>query len=235
MLTKQALHIWQANWARLQPSAWQKWLTPDELARAGQFRIVQHKNRFVVTRGLLRTIIAHYIHYNPPTVPLHYTDTGKPYVKNFVNFNLSHSRDMVVFAICDISTQVGIDIESIDATLNIESIMRHYFSDSEIKAWQLLPNQARRTAFFRAWTRKEAFLKAIGLGLGFPTKEIEVSMQEQETSFLTIPIQYAAKTWYMANIKTPNAYVGSVVLDATPSSIDYFDFDTHQHLLPLPH
>jgi 4'-phosphopantetheinyl transferase len=152
------------------------WLSPDERARADRFRS-PWSDRFVAGRGRLREILARYLDTDPGAVAFAYGPSGKPRLsgKGALTFNLSHSASEAVLAVAWVR-ELGIDIEKIRPDVECETIAREFFSPSETAALMALPSEARRRGFFACWTRKEAFIKAKGKGLGFPLADFDVSV-----------------------------------------------------------
>lgn len=141
-------------------------LSPDELQRAGRFRINKDRDRFIVARGTLRRILSRYLAIKPERITFFYNSFGKPFLKTedySLRFNVSHSRGRALFAIAH-NQEVGIDIEAIDERVEILKTARRVFSPVEVYNLEALPVHLQTDAFFRGWTRKEALLKAFGEG-----------------------------------------------------------------------
>lgn len=217
------LHIWRADWTLHTQLAWKASLSAAELARAERFRKVQHASRFIVTRGLLRVILGQYTAQQPAAIRFHYTDAGKPFIDAPLSFNISHAGHYTVIALTDAETVLGIDIERLSFEVEMEPIVRHYFSPNEQKQWHALAIGERQLAFFRAWTRKEAFIKAVGDGLGMPLQAIEVPLGEQATQFLALPAPYQRQEWFLHLVDMPTDYVGAIAVNTSLDGIHYFD------------
>jgi len=143
-------------------------LSSDEEARAQRFCFERDRWRFIVARGLLRQLLASYVDRSPVDLLFRYGENGKPelaFPPQSLHFNLSHSERMAVYAF-SLEGPVGIDIERIREMPDWASIAATCFHPSEVAAMRDLAEPARRLAFFRAWTRQEALLKATGVGLG---------------------------------------------------------------------
>lgn len=182
VLSGNEIHVWRAS---LDQSATQvqqlaQTLSTDERIRSERFYFEQDKNYFVVGRGLLRTILGIYLGMEPSQLQFCYGPCGKPYLAettdgSTLNFNLSHSQGLALYAIARFH-RIGIDLEYIRPISEAEQIARHFFSPQENAVFQaLLPSQ-KQAAFFNCWTRKEAYLKAIGDGLAFPLEQLDVSL-----------------------------------------------------------
>lgn len=141
-------------------------LDPAEHERARRLRREEDRDRFTATRGLLRELLGAELNRAPAEVVLATSDTGKPKVAaaTDLRFNASHSGGRCAFALAR-GREVGIDVERDRARTDIESLAPRVLSAPELAAWRSLGPGARRDAFFRAWVRKEAYAKGLGLGL----------------------------------------------------------------------
>ena len=148
-----------------------------ERTRAARFRFPVHRGRFVVGRGTLRSILGLYLGVPADRVKLTTGPQGKPRLAGgpALEFNISHSEDRALLAVAS-GRCVGVDIERIDASRATEDIARRFFSPEEIAALDGIPRRDRTRAFFRCWTRKEAYLKALGDGLSLPLDGFAVSV-----------------------------------------------------------
>lgn len=147
-------------------------LSEDERTRASRFHFERHQRRFSVARVRLRQILARYLDSPPATLEFQYETHGKPYLASSLQFNLSHSKDLALLAVC-LDHPVGIDIEFYSARPFL-GIGRHLFSEKENQILINLPNALKPICFFHLWAQKEAVIKAVGTGLSYPTASIEV-------------------------------------------------------------
>ena len=139
-------------------------LSPDELERAGGFHFPQDRDRFIARRGVLREVLGRYVGQTPGDLHLEYTSFGKPYLPGTpLHFSASHSSGLALYAIS--SRQVGVDLEYLRPDFPFRDIARRFFREDEIAYLDSLPASDQHRAFFMLWTRKEAYLKALGLGL----------------------------------------------------------------------
>lgn len=163
-------------------------LAADELARADRFRFDDARRRFVVGRGILRSILAGYLAANPQEIRFQYGPQGKPsldtrYESAALHFNLSHTRDVAVCA-CTRHYEIGVDVEHIHPLDDMDRVARRMFSEGDYLAWSHLPDGLRLTAFYKCWTQKEALIKALGCGLSQPMSQLSVSMLPEEPAAL---------------------------------------------------
>jgi 4'-phosphopantetheinyl transferase len=176
-LTTDGIHVWLVSLD--QPvSQFQGLLSIDERIRAERFHFDRDRNRFIVGRGILRTITGCYLGVEPGRLQFCYGSKGKPaladtFGKGMVNFNLAHSEGLAVYAFSR-GRNVGVDIEYMREISDIEQIAERVFSVRERATLRELPGSGQIEAFFNCWTRKEAFAKAIGDGLSWPLGSFDV-------------------------------------------------------------
>ncbi len=167
--------------------SFEKILSLREKLKASRFHSDIDRVRYVLSRGLLKSIISEYLEIAISDVIIHQKDRGKPHLTEQSNkrlyFNLSHSDDQIALVFSR-STQVGIDLEKIRPMPNFVSIVRQFFSKEELQFITTQKGKATQLeAFYHCWTRRESFLKAIGIGI------FDLEMW-QDTSFLNYSIFY---------------------------------------------
>jgi 4'-phosphopantetheinyl transferase len=161
-------------------------LSPDELARADRFKLGVHRRRFAVARGFLRGVLAHHLATDPRQIRFAYGPQGKPRLDGApsqLRFNLSHSGELAVVALSR-GLEVGVDVERIREQVNLEGIARRFFAPAEAADLLARPPAEQAQAFFRCWTRKEAFIKAKGGGLSIPLSQFRVTLGSDEGAAL---------------------------------------------------
>lgn len=141
-----------------------EFLSPDELDRAARFHFPRDRDRFIARRGILREILSRCLDQAPGDLQFQYTPLGKPYLAGTpIHFSASHSNAL---ALCAVSSQeVGIDVEQICPDFPFMEVARRFFREAELSYLESLPPADQRRSFYALWTRKEAYLKALGLGL----------------------------------------------------------------------
>lgn len=148
-------------------------LSGDESDRAATFYFERDRRRFIVCRGILRVLLARYLDCAPREVAFIYGANGKPALAagqtppdgRPLYFNVAHSEGEALFAFTRVG-EVGIDLEHIRELPDWEQVAAAAFSPHELAQLRACPAERRRDEFFRAWTRQEAVLKALGTGLG---------------------------------------------------------------------
>src|SRR5262249_31421650 len=140
-------------------------LTAEERARATRFRLGRIRDQFVAARGQLRLLLGHYLDLDPAAVPIWYADGGKPHLppEYPLHFNVSPTDGLAVYAVG--AARVGVDVERYRPVPDADSLVARFFSRHDADVFQSLSAADRLDAFFRAWTRKEAVLKAVGRGV----------------------------------------------------------------------
>jgi 4'-phosphopantetheinyl transferase len=193
-------------------------LAADEINRANRFHFQRDRERFVAGRGLLRVILSSYVGVPPDEIIFTYGSQGKPELRRqvghaVIRFNLAHSDGTAIYAITQ-DRPVGVDIEWVTDNFPVESVAEHFFSTIEVAALRSLPPHMQRVAFFKCWTRKEAFIKALGDGLSCPLSDFDVSVTPGEAARL-LHVRWApeeASRWCMEDIESvPNCAAAIVI------------------------
>jgi 4'-phosphopantetheinyl transferase len=163
-------------------------LGEEERARAARFVVERERARFIVARATLRRLLGERLGVSPRAVRLARAPHGKPALAgpsgaSGLRFNVSHSEDVALFAFAR-GREIGVDVEAVRSIEDADSIAGRFFSPSEREAFFSLAAAERQLAFFRCWTRKEAFVKAIGDGLAHPLHAFDVSLAPREPARL---------------------------------------------------
>ncbi|HEV8015714.1 MAG TPA: 4'-phosphopantetheinyl transferase superfamily protein [Stellaceae bacterium] len=173
-------------WADLDRAAatalprWREILSPDETARAERYRFARDRNRYVTRRGILRLLLARRLDRAPAALRFDANAYGKPLlIGGGCEFNLSHSRGLALFAL-GTDVAIGCDIEFHDRDFLAENIPERCFSSAELDELRATPAEAQMAAFFNGWTRKEAYIKARGLGMSLALDSFDVSLAPDE-------------------------------------------------------
>jgi 4'-phosphopantetheinyl transferase len=183
-------------------------LDESENARAQRFAFSSLRDRFIEVRGALRCLLALYLDTNPSTIRLEYGPNGKPSVESGSNieFNVSHSKDLAVVAITT-NCRVGVDIEYMCELSELEQIASSFFRPEEFAAIASSPPAERRSAFFRSWTRKEAYVKALGAGFSTPVEGLPVTASESPAHSLHAGLEGAAnESWVLEDLNLAPDY-----------------------------
>ena len=185
-LNQAEAHLWRANLdqdpANLEILA--RTLSLEEQEKAEKFYFPKHGKRYTAARGFLRHILAKYLNIKPQEVAFSYGERGKPYLAkiithNNLEFNLSHSEDVAVYGVTR-NYAIGIDVENLRAMENLEQLVNRFYCPEEAEFIRQLAPEHKIKAFFRAWTAKEAYLKATGEGLAGGLDRVSVSLEPNQ-------------------------------------------------------
>lgn len=210
------IHVWLIRLDDLDAEAHLRdLLADDERDRAERFRFDLHRRRFVIARGTLREILGNYLAIQPSEIRFVYGPKGKPALAFpegiDLQFNLSHSGELALAAFT-VGKPLGVDIEQVRPMDDLESIVRDHFSAMEIEQWQSLPSQARVPAFFDCWTRKEAYVKAIGDGLSAPLNEFDVAFLPLETPAIAFKDKRHRESWSLIEMSPAPQFAGALAI-----------------------
>jgi len=220
-LNSDEIHIWHQHLKCPEhvTQAFGALLAPDELARAARFRFASNRDEFIVSRGTLRWLLGRYMNCQPEKLHFTYSQYGRPQLEGSafgecVEFNISHSGDLAVLAFRR-TRRIGIDIEQIRTDFSTAEIAERFFSFAEREALRALPLEHRHVGFFTCWTRKEAFIKALGEGLSHPLDHFDVSLSPGQPAALlaTRPDAREARCWSLCDISVPAGYAGALATE----------------------
>ena len=163
-------------------------LAPAELERARRFRFQDLSRRFINARGALRTVLGGYLAQPPGSLRIEVEPGGRPFLPGLpdgrsLRFSVSHACDLALLAFTW-DRAVGVDVEDRQRPADFEVIAGRFFAPGERTALEAVSGADRREAFFNAWTRKEAYLKARGTGLTRSLQDFEVSLLPGEPARL---------------------------------------------------
>lgn len=218
------IHVWTVpldppaqQVARLEPL-----LAADERARADRFRFHRHRRRYVVGRGVLRTLLGRYLGHDPAAIVFRYGPNEKPYLDTprgpaggpELHFNLSNSSELAVVAVT-VATEVGADVERLREMPDALSISERFFSTAERQVLAAVDDAERDRAFFHCWTRKEAYLKAVGTGITVPLDRFDVTLAPGEPPRMLAMEGDAerAASWSLFHLEPAAGYLGAVAID----------------------
>lgn len=222
------VHVWRLDIDELKRdlSALRGTLAPDEVARAERFVFERDRERFVVARGALRSILARYVGGAPGSLRFGYSAYGKPFLQHAgdarLHFNLSHSHELALVALTR-QGRIGVDIEYMREAVEYEAVAASVFSAGENAALRALPAPLRRAAFFACWARKEAYVKARGEGLSTPLDQFDVSLHPGEPAALL----YAGKgaqheRWSLGALYPARDYAAAVAVQGQLARLGLF-------------
>ena len=220
-LSSGEVHVWRARLEQPQElqDEFLRTLDLDERERAHRFHFEKHRRRFILGRGFLRLLLGRYLKIAPEEVRFGYGPYGKPsladeHKASGLRFNASHSHELAVYAFVQ-EREIGVDVEYVKDDFQSEEIAQRFFSAQEVQMLTALPKHERHAAFFRCWTRKEAYIKAIGSGLSHPLDQFDVTLTADEPAALLRDAQdtEAIARWSMFNLELDH-YAGALVVES---------------------
>lgn len=225
------VHIWRTS---LEPppeiaARFRGLLATDELAKADRFRFEKDRRHYSVARGVLRELLSRYLGVPAAGLRFHYSEYGKPELISSdaprLEFNLAHSGSVALYAFTLIG-EVGIDVEFIRPEFTGDDIAQRYFSPSEMSSLTRLSKAARHQAFFNCWSRKEAIIKAKGLGLSLGLDQFDVTLAPGEPASLrgTRWDEAEASRWSLRAIDAGPEYAAAIAIETHDWEASYFEF-----------
>jgi 4'-phosphopantetheinyl transferase len=214
------VHVWLASLEQ-GPSvvrALSGTLCPDERRRAERFRFAKDREHFTVARGVLRNILGRYLGTPSERIRFSYSEYGKPALPEGdgggLRFNVSHSHRLALYALTR-GRELGLDIEYLREDLAGLEIAERFFSSAEVATLRALPPALRTAAFFNCWTRKEAYIKALGEGLSHSLSRFSVSMVPGEPASLLTSEDDPSEVsrWSMTALSTESNYAAALVVE----------------------
>jgi 4'-phosphopantetheinyl transferase len=206
-------------------------LSADETQRASRFHFDVDRDRFVVSHASLRNILARYLHCEPNQITFQKNEYGKPFVLSNpkLQFNLSHSGDYALIAVTR-ECKVGIAVERLREDMELENIASRFFSPGEVSELMALSPEHRTSGFFNCWTRKEAYIKAQGLGLSLPLDSFDVSLAPNEPAILrsTRPDPDIAVRWILLPLDVDSDYAGALAVEGKDLEFRFWDWNATQ-------
>ncbi len=224
------VHIWRTSLNQPAEVAQQlaQYLSPDEQAKIERFRFVQHQQRSLISRGILRALLGRYLQTDPASLKFDYEAHGKPVLSLSpgwpnLQFNLAHSQDLVAYAIA-VNHPVGIDVEYQRPMTDITEIAQRFFSKSEQQALQRLSGEVQKAAFFDYWTGKEAVLKATGQGL-VGLSNVEISLPDCSLHLQgDLAQRYPTQSWQICLFEPEENYSGAIAIPLPEAEFLFFEW-----------
>jgi 4'-phosphopantetheinyl transferase len=174
------IHVWRVDLAATGSPDGAPVLSPDERERVARLLSEHKRARFIAGRSALRRLLGHYLAVLPQALVFRYGPHGKPGLATgaALAFNFSNSRDLGLLAVTT-GREIGIDLEYRHRGISVAALARHILSGSELADFQRLPLERRPQALLATWTRKEAYLKALGVGLVRSLKSFSAGIADE--------------------------------------------------------
>jgi 4'-phosphopantetheinyl transferase len=228
-LRENEVHAWQAS-LDIEPGRLARIegiLSSDEEARAERLLDRQSRDRYIAGRGLLRTILGNYLGHPPAEIRFTYGEHGKPSLagepREGLSFNLSHADDLMLLAVVR-GREVGVDLERVQEDLPYRAMAERFLSPRERSELFSLPLELQLPAFYRCWTRKEAYLKGCGSGFSQPPDSLDVSLlHDLPAAILAHRLDPAeAARWKLMDLKVPICFMAALAVTGDAPTVRSF-------------
>ncbi|HXA53168.1 MAG TPA: 4'-phosphopantetheinyl transferase superfamily protein [Candidatus Acidoferrum sp.] len=217
------VEVWRVRISAERADRWRDLLLPDEIARAARFVFPADRDRFTVTRGVLRSLLQRHLPQNRP-LEFVFNQWGKPELPGGEpRFNVAHSGDFALIAIAQ-QADIGIDIEQASELRRVDELAPSVFTSAELATFAGLRGDARTRFFFRTWTCKEAAIKAAGAGLSIPVDRIQIDFTGDGASISAPPGTLPPGPWSLHEIDGPPGYASAVAVRADAISLKIRDW-----------
>lgn len=225
------VHVWIAELTpALLPARFETTMSGDEKSRAAKFVFEHDRRRYTAAHGILRDILGRYLGKKPRIIAFSSNGFGKPFLledgeSDGLCFNMSHAGELVVVALVR-DRLIGVDVEFIRPLQELDALAEHYFSLQERALLANCSPADREQIFFTCWTRKEAYIKAVGKGLSLPLNSFDVSMPAGVTGSRIEPTfdSPGAASWWLSDLTMPPGYKGALVVEDRFECLSYWNW-----------
>jgi 4'-phosphopantetheinyl transferase len=230
-LSENDVHVWRLKLDsdQYEISELIKMLSLEEKRAAGRFHFEKHRRRYIGSHAGLRTILGRfYTDIRPEELRFGYGEYGKPHIlagffEGKLCFNMAASHELALIAVTR-DNEIGVDVEFCRDLQDTDEIAAHHFTNSEIAAYQSLKGKRKIAGFYHCWTRKEAFIKAIGEGMSYPLDRFEVSLVPEEPARL-ISIEgdtEKAQRWTLKSFYPSKGYTAALAVKKSGLKVSYW-------------
>jgi 4'-phosphopantetheinyl transferase len=232
------IHVWRIDLRRddIEEARLESCLISAEHKRAACFHFARDRRRFIIRRAVLRHLLGSYLGCRPEALCLSHTIHGKPFLEqkkklDRLGFSCSHSADLALIALAR-GREIGIDLEFHRPLPEASEMAGAFFSPLEIAELRKAPEALKEQIFFDCWTRKEAFVKAIGCGLSFPLDRFSVSISpDQPATLLYIKNDsQAIERWFMQSFDVGPRSSSALVFEGRNAIVKHFEWSS-RHLI----
>jgi 4'-phosphopantetheinyl transferase len=220
---KNSIELWQVDLTDASLDGFSGLLAEDERLRAEKFAFDADRERLVRSRVALRSILSECLGCQADQVVFRYNQHSKPELASShhsdLEFNLTHSGSVALIAVAK-ACRVGVDVDRVGRTTAWQAIAKRSFSVAEMLAFQRLPEAVRELAFYRTWTQKEAYTKALGDGFSYGFKNFTVAVNAQGSAGLLAEDKQpqSLPDWTISFVDSEPGLVAAVAHDGAAST-----------------
>jgi 4'-phosphopantetheinyl transferase len=200
---------------------WRSILSPEEVSKARRFRFGQDRSKYICTRGILRYLIGRIVRHPAKEIDIVYNEFGKPSLLHrqnaeHIEFNVAHSGDLALLAFSK-NIRIGIDLEKEQPDIEFLQLAQLILSPYQFTQFVGLPREMQQREFYRCWTLKEAFCKAIGRGMSLPYSSFDLSFLENgPPRLLRLDSEPdSCGHWTLRDFIVDVGYVGALAVEST--------------------
>ncbi|GHO44993.1 4'-phosphopantetheinyl transferase family protein [Ktedonospora formicarum] len=230
-LQQEEVHVWRVRLPLRAEGYEVLWglLMEEEREKVNRFRFEKDRRLAVAARGVLRQLLSL---YTQGPVDLSYNQYGKPYLPgSLLQFNVAHSGEVVLLAFTLVGL-VGVDVEYMRNQVEFVDLAKHFFAPREVEMLMELPSRLRAQGFYNCWSRKEAYIKACGLGLALPLDSFVVSLSPDEPATLLLSHEGAMSDWSLFALEAGHEYAGALAVRHKGHKCMLRCFDWQEEWLP---
>ncbi len=212
-------------------------LSPVEKNRAARFVREEDRRRFILSHRALRSILGSYLHVGPERIAFRVNRYGKPFLsgrfkESDIRFNMAHSGKLALVAVTR-CREIGVDVEAVRDAVDFVQIADRFFSIEERRYVRSQPSAKMKEAFFRCWSRKEAYIKALGKGLSCPldTFSVVAADDDGDRPVIDTLCSNGSSCWHLTDLSPGPGYVGALAIAdfrAEPRHLQYNHHDITQ-------
>lgn len=231
------VHVWKTSLtvSERDQSRCRELLSTDECGRADRFYFDRDRRRFIVARARMRMVLAAYVGGEPEMLTFSYGPHGKPALggrhAGVLSFNLSHSSETALIAVAK-NGHLGVDVEAVRRIDDRDTLAERFFSSSEARQLREVPYAARDRAFFTCWTRKEAYIKAVGDGLARPLDRFDVTFLDADEPQLTLHDHNGEPHPWVVYPLAPIAGYASALVSDRDQDVSCWDYCDEAQIIP---
>jgi 4'-phosphopantetheinyl transferase len=219
MLRVGEVHVWAASLEQSFASmaALEELLSPAERNRADRYRVDRERRRYVVAHGILRRVLAGYRSGDPRTLRFTTGKRGKPALSQetgptAIRFNLAHAEEVALIAVT-LDREIGVDIERVQPMSELDSIVENFFSRRERDTLRGMETTAKENAFYRCWTRKESYAKAVDDCLSVVLRGFDTMPSPARAHLPVFDAAQDRRGGTVHELLPAEGYVGAVAID----------------------